>query len=516
MIHLDRRARTGLLLGAVAQFLALCTAFLASLVGFAFAPVALGQAIIEVLPGSISVPLIELLQHWAQRILVASVLIAFLVCGAAAGTLTLDPHRRTSAVVLVGQAPWVGAAILAALFASAQIPLPASLVGAGIGLAAFFGTLALLADGARDHVEDTADAAASPDRRRALLGAMALGIVVAVGGIAAGRPLRAIGGRAERVKQAARRLRRAEPVRPGSPAFDAVPGITPRLTDINDHYTVDTALVDPRVDPARWKLEVTGAVDAPFSLSYEELLDLEAVEQLHTLECISNEIGGDLVGTALWTGVSLRELLERARPRPGAFDVVLRSVDGYSDSIRVAKAMEPTTIVAYLMNGYTLPEDHGYPARVLVPNIYGMKNVKWLTKIEVVTNDFQGYWMERGWSDLAVVNTRSRIDSPFRVRWDGGQVPLGGIANAGSRAIERVEISLDGGARWTDAELEEPLGPLTWRRWRYLWTPPGTGKHVVLVRATDGEGQLQTATKRPPFPSGSTGYDSIELDVTRG
>src|SRR5687767_620735 len=512
----DRRARTGLLLGAVAQFLALCTSFLASLFGFAFAPVALGQAIIEVLPGWISVPLIELLQFWAQRLLVASVLIAFLVAGAVAGALALDPRYRTPAVVIAGAAPWLGAALLAALFASSQIPLAASLVGAGVGLATFFATLALLADGAQESGLDDPAAVASPDRRRALLGAMAVGLVVAVGGIAGGQPLRAIGAQAERVKQAARRLKFSETVAAGDPAFDAVPDLTPRLSPLNEHYTVDTALIDPRVDAARWKLEVGGAVESPFALSYEELLDLEAVEQLHTLECISNEIGGDLIGTALWTGVPLRDLLDRARPRASAFDVVLTSVDGYTDSIRVAKAMEPKTIVAYLMNGYTLPEQHGYPARLLVPNIYGMKNVKWLTKIEVVTNDFQGYWMERGWSDLAVVNTHSRIDTPYRVRWDGGQVPLGGIANAGSRGVARVEISTDGGARWSDAELEEALGPLTWRRWRFLWTPPGTGKHVVLVRATDGEGQLQTATKRPPFPSGSTGFDSIELDVFRG
>ena len=516
MTRFDRRARTGLLLGSVAQFLALCTAFLASIFGFAFAPAALGQAIIEVLPGWISVPVIELLQFWAQRLLVASILVAFVVCGAATGALTLDPRRRTGAVVLVGAAPWAGAAILAALFASSQIPLAASLVGAGIGLASFFGTLALLADGAQEPVRDGEPAVASPDRRRALLGAMAIGIVAAVGGIAGGRPLRAIGAQAERVKQLARRLKFAETVRPGDPAFDAIPDITPRLTDLNDHYTVDTALIDPRVDAARWKLEIGGAVDEPYSITYEELLDLEAVEQLHTLECISNEVGGDLIGTALWTGVPLRDLLDRAKPQSGAFDVVLRSVDGYTDSIRVAKAMEPKTIVAYLMNGYTLPEEHGYPVRLLVPNIYGMKNVKWLTRIELVTTDFQGYWMERGWSDLAVVNTHSRIDTPFRVRWDGGQIPLGGIANAGSRRIARVEVSTDNGARWSDAELEDPLGPLTWRRWRYLWTPPGTGKHVVLIRATDSEGQPQTATKRPPFPSGSTGYDSIELDVTRG
>lgn len=508
----DRHTRTGLVVGAVAQFLALCVSFIGSLFGFAFAPAALGQAIIELLPGWISVPLIELLQFWAQRLLVAGILAGFLVAGALVGALAIDPRVRTRTVVAAGAAPWIIAVVSAALFASAQIPALAALVGAGIGSATFFGVLALLAEGATEPGPDTATA---PDRRRALLGAMAIAAVAAVGGLAGARPLQAIGARAERVKQAARRLRLTETVRPGDPAFESDPHLTRRLTDINDHYTVDTALIDPRVDVARWKLEIAGAVAAPYSISYEELLDLEAVEQLHTLECISNETGGDLIGTALWTGVPLSDLLERARPETGAFDVVLRSVDGYADSIRFAKAMEPKTIVAYLMNGYTLPEDHGYPVRVLVPNIYGMKNVKWLTKIEVVKTDFQGYWMERGWSDLAVVNTHSRIDTPYRVKWDGGPVAIAGIANAGSRRVPRVEVSSDGGRSWADAELEEPLGPLTWRRWRFLWTPPGTGKHTLVVRATDGEGQVQTATRRPPFPSGSTGYHSIEFEVGR-
>lgn len=509
-----RQQGTGLLLGAVAQLLALCVAFLSTLLGVAFAPAVLGQAVIELLPGWISVPLIELLQHWAQRLLLIAILGGFLAAGAIGGALALDPRRRDLAVVGAGAAPWAGAAVFAALFARAQVPLTSALAAAGIGGAAYFALLVLLADGARPP--EGPEAPASPTRRRALLGAMAAGLVAGVGGLASATPLRAFGPQVEHVKQAARRLRHRETVGAPDPEFERVPDLTPRLTDINAHYTVDTALIDPRVDAARWRLEIAGAVDAPYSLGYEELLDLEAVEQLHTLECISNEVGGALIGTTLWTGVPLRDLLERARPHANAYDVVLRSVDGYTDSIRFAKAMEPKTIVAYLMDGYTLPEDHGFPARLLVPNIYGMKNVKWLARVEVVPTDFQGYWMERGWSDLAVVNTHSRIDTPYRVRWDGGTVALGGIANAGSRGIARVEISTDGGARWADAVLEEPLGPLTWRRWRYAWTPPGIGKHTVLVRATDGEGQLQTATRRPPFPSGSTGYDSIELEVTRG
>jgi hypothetical protein len=280
---------------------------------------------------------------------------------------------------------------------------------------------------------------------------------------------------------------------------------------------VDTALLDPAVDVTRWRLEVSGAVAEPFSLSYDELLELEAVEQLHTLECISNEIGGDLISTALWTGVPLHDLLLRARPRADAFDVILHSVDAYTDSIRLAKALEPQTIVAYLMNGYRLPVEHGFPARVPVPNIYGMKNVKWVEKIEVATFDYLGYWMERGWSDVAVMNTHSRIDVPGQtVKWSGREVEVAGIANAGSRGVARVEVSTDGGATWVDAELEPALGPLTWRRWRFLWLPPGAGTYRLRVRATDGAGQVQTATRRPVFPDGSTGHHAVELAVQRG
>lgn len=511
VIRIDGRARTGLLLGAVAQFIALAVAFMGSLVIGVFAPFALGQALIELMPGWLSAPLIEQLQFWAQRLLVIGVIVLFVITGAIAGALAIDPAVRTRTVVLAGAAPWAGAALLSMIFASSQVQPVAAIAGAGLGLAGFFGLLSLLAEGANDPL---LTAPASPDRRRALMGAMAVGIVAALGGLASARPLSALSGAAERVKQTARRLVHSEPPAAASD-LDSIPGLTPRLTPIDVHYTVDTALIDPLVDVADWRLEIGGAVAQPFALSYEELLELPAVEQLHTLECIDNKIGGDLIGTTLWTGVPLRDLLDRARPESGALDVVFRSVDGYSDSVRFTKAMEPKTILAYLMDGYRLPKEHGFPVRLLIPNIYGMKNVKWVARIEVVKHDYLGYWMERGWSDLAVVNTHSRIDTRSRLTWTGGAVTVAGIANAGSRGISRVEVSTDDGATWREAELETPLGPLTWRRWRLLWTPDRVGPHSVLVRATDGEGQTQTATERGAFPSGSTGYHRVQVDVVR-
>jgi DMSO/TMAO reductase YedYZ molybdopterin-dependent catalytic subunit len=315
---------------------------------------------------------------------------------------------------------------------------------------------------------------------------------------------------------AARRLRTRVDIPAPDPAVDALPGITPRITANADHYTVDTTLVKPRVLIDEWRLDILGEVESPFSLTYDQLLDLEAVEQLHTLECISNYVGGDLISTALWTGVPLRDLLNRARVKPGAYDVVFTSVDGYTDSIRIAKAMEERTLVAYLMNGETVPQDHGYPARMLVPDIYGMKNVKWIRSIEVKNFDFFGYWQTQGWSDSAPINTNARIDVPGRsVRWDGGTVTVAGIAFAGARGISKVELSTDGAKSWGMATLEDAMGPLTWRRWSYRWTPNSAGPARLIVRATDGTGNTETPIGRPPYPDGATGYDAVDVTVQR-
>lgn len=499
------------------MFFALDLAFLASLGGFAFAPDALGQAIIALLPGAIVVPLIALLQHWAKRLLVAGVLVLFLAAGAHAGRLAVEPRRRDRAVLATGALPWVATVALGALFAPASLDLASVLFTSGIGAASFFVALQLLA-GLATYQPARATTVRSPARRRVLFGAAAAAAVVALASLGGGAAVRALAKRAEGIPFVARRLRARVTPPPALETFESVRGLTPRVTDNADHYTVDTTLIKPTVDIATWQLDIGGAVARPFSLSYDDLLDLEAVEQLKTLECISNTVGGELISTALWTGVPLRDLLTRAQPDQKTYDVKLTSVDGYTDSIRIEKALEPDTIVAYLMNGVTLPQDHGYPARLLVPNIYGMKNVKWLRSIECVTFDYQGYWMQRGWSDSAIINTNTRIDTPGRaVQWDGSTpVPVAGIAFAGSRGILRVEVSTDGGATFGPAELEPPLGPLSWVRWKLDWLPPGPGRYRLLARSTDRTGALETEVRREPFPNGATGWDSVEVTVTPG
>lgn len=507
MPHMSSRG-PALTAGIVSMVCALLITFLLSVLGIPFAPAVLGQAIIEALPGWISIPLIELLQFWAQRLLIVGVLAGFVACGAAAGILAADERARTWHVVAAAALPWVAAVVLGQVFAGETTDLASSLFAAALGAATTFGMLWFLL---------SAERLATPvslSRRRALTGALAVAGAFAFASLALGGVIRAARAKVEPVTLAIRNLRKREEPAPGDAAFDAIPGLEPRLTDVPSHYTVDTALIDPRVDVADWKLYVAGHVERPFELTFAELLDLAAVERPHTLECISNEIGGDLTSTAIWAGVPMADLLARAGPLPDAFDVVMTSVDGYTDSVPITKAQDPDTLVAYLMNGQTIPEEHGYPVRALIPGIYGMKNVKWLTRIDVMTGDFLGYWMERGWSDVATYNTHVRIDSPTGPVRGGAPVQVAGIAFAGSRGIRRVEVSTDGGTTWAEAVLEQPPGRQTWLRWRYEWAAPSTGRHRLTARATDGTGQVQTSVQRPPFPSGSSGYHSREVTVS--
>jgi DMSO/TMAO reductase YedYZ molybdopterin-dependent catalytic subunit len=499
----------GALAGVVAMTFALLVTFLLSVIGTPYPPVALGQAIIEALPGWISVPLIELLQHWAQRLLVVGVLGIYLVAGGMTGVAATSARVSTSTVVALAALPWVATVALAQVLAGAKVDLPGDLFASAVGAGAVFAALAFLL---------AAERVATPTalgRRRVLLGALGVAGAVAVASTLLGSTVRAARAKTQPIALAVRRLRASEPVAAADPAYDSITRLAPRITRNEDHYTVDTTLIKPRVDVATWKLEVAGEVERPYAIGYEELLDMEAVERPHTLECISNEIGGDLISTAVWVGVPMADLIARAAPKAGGYDVVLTSVDGYNDSIRIAKALDPDTLVAYLMNGVTLPEEHGYPARALIPGIYGMKNVKWLQRIEVVTFDFQGYWMERGWSDIAAYNTHVRIDSPTGSgRPVDGTLVVAGIAFAGQRGIAKVELSTDGGKTWSEAALEAPPGRHTWRRWRYPWTVPGSGRYRLVARATDGTGQTQTSVQRPPFPDGSTGYHAIDISVT--
>lgn len=293
-----------------------------------------------------------------------------------------------------------------------------------------------------------------------------------------------------------------------------LPDLSAEVTSNKDFYGVSKDfLSDPTVNGETWKLTVDGEVTQPFTLTYKDLTALPTQKQYETLMCISNEVGGNYMSNALWEGIPLADLLKKAGSiKPGATKVVLHAADNYSDSIHLTKALEATTLVAVRMNGETLPSSHGYPARLLVPGIYGMKHVKWINRIEVVNTDYQGYWQQNGWSDPAPVKMTSRIDTPIQ----GGKVSVGkpnfiaGVAFSGNKGISQVEVSTDAGKTWQKTTLKRPLSALTWVLWQLPWQP-AAGNNQLVVRATDLEGNVQTPEIAQPLPDGSSGYHTITV-----
>jgi DMSO/TMAO reductase YedYZ molybdopterin-dependent catalytic subunit len=298
-----------------------------------------------------------------------------------------------------------------------------------------------------------------------------------------------------------------------------VEGISPIVVPNDQFYRIDTALVAPRVDADGWQLRVTGLVDRELTLSYDDLQSMPLFEQYVTIACVSNEVGGRLVGNALWTGVDLREVLDMAGVQPDADQIVGRSVDGFTAGFPTRWATDPERrpMIAIGMNGEPLPVDHGYPARLIIPGLYGyVSATKWLSDIELTTWDaFDGYWIPRGWAKEAPILTQSRIDTPrdgARVA-AGTSVPIAGVAWAPDRGIARVEVQVDDGA-WQEAELSEPLSDAAWVQWKLVWaTPSDGGRHQLRVRATDGSGEVQTAEITPPAPDGARGHHGISLSV---
>lgn len=290
--------------------------------------------------------------------------------------------------------------------------------------------------------------------------------------------------------------------------------LPPEITPTAAFYHVSKNFIDPSVDGKAWRLQFDGLVAQPFELTYQDLKSLPFRQHPATLLCISNEVGGDLISNGEWTVTSLGDLIARAVPTGNIRDVVLHAADGYEDSIPLAKALESDCVIAWELNGDPLTTGHGYPARLLVPGIYGMKNVKWLTRVELVGEDVKGFWQSRGWDDTAEIRSMSRIDFPGSGSSVAGPViRLGGVAFCGDRGVGSVEISTDGGQTWSLAALQPPTSNLTWALWTYDWHPQERGEHRISVRAVDRTGQVQIVSRRGPFPAGSTGLHTISLLV---
>ena len=290
------------------------------------------------------------------------------------------------------------------------------------------------------------------------------------------------------------------------------PDVQP-ITPTEDFYTVTKNVIDPDVARSLWRLEVAGMVDRPRDYSYADLRALPVTVQETTLMCISNWVGGGLMSNAVWKGVPLRSLIEASGPRPGVVEVMFRAVDGYTDTIPFEKAMDQATFVAYEMNDAPLTQTHGFPARILVPGMYGEKSAKWVTRIELVDHDAKGFYEQQGWGPDFVVPTRSRFDFPYydqAIKFQPS-IALKGIAFGGDRGVSRVEVSTDGGRAWGEAKIDYPGSRLTWALWSYDWWPAQAGEYKLVVRATDGAGALQIAEDRSTVPQGATGYHRVTV-----
>lgn len=464
---------------------------------------AVGGWVIDVVPPAIKDLAIRIFGTADKPALLAGII----VVAALLGGLVVGPVARRSrgAAALVFGLFGVAGALAAAREPGTEVPMPllAGLVAAGAG---WWVTVQLL------------ERAAEPtdEGRRAFLRAASAVLVLGAASALVGRNLlertkRVLAGRGDVILPEPASA--APPVPPN--ASLPVPGVSPIITPNRDFYRIDTALSTPRVDIATWTLRIEGNVAEPFEITYPELLDMPMIERRITIACVSNQVGGDLVGTATWMGVPLRELLDRARPGPGAEQVVGRSVDDFTVGFPLEAVYDGReALVAVGMNGEPLPFEHGFPARLVVAGLYGyVSATKWLSSIELRTWDgFDAYWIPRGWAKEAPIKTQSRIDTPrHNARLAPQRRAVAGVAWAPTRGISKVEVQIDDGP-WREAVLSEPLSENTWRQWMIEWDPtPGT--HVLRVRATDGDGVLQDGELRPPAPDGATGWHTISVRV---
>jgi DMSO/TMAO reductase YedYZ molybdopterin-dependent catalytic subunit len=426
----------------------------------------------------------------------------------AAGIGVLAARRRTPGLIAVVALGGVaGIAVVTRPSASALDLLPA-VVGAFAGM----GVLSALLD--RAAPPDTTSYKGH-DRRaflRAGIITAALSVIGGAGAVWLGKGERSVQQSAAAVRLPAPAV--AAPVLPAG-ADLRLNGLTPYVTSRDAFYRIDTALVLPRLTTKDWRLRIHGMVEREVHLTFDQLLALPMIERYVTLSCVSNEVGGNLIGNALWMGYPLKDLLTQANPSSSADMVLSRSIDGFTAGSPLAALTDGRdAMLAIAMDGQVLPQEHGFPARLVVPGLYGyVSATKWVVDLEVTRFDqAQGYWTPRGWSALGPIKTESRFDVPH----DGSHVTAGIVAVAGvawavHRGVQKVEVQVDDGA-WAEARLADDVSIDTWRQWVFEW-PATAGQHRLRVRATDGTGTVQTSVGAPPPPNGASGYDEIRVTV---
>ena len=510
--------------GVVAAGFALAVTEIVSVVGSRHGPSVVSTVasrMVDLTAGALKNLAVSLFGTNDKAALLTGIVVISLIVGAALGVASI---RRK----WVGSLGFVGFAVVGVLCArsdpqASNLPLAiASLLGAaaGVGTLRFLSNVGSHPPQDQDHRGDSIRRSPAqdprvktPDRRAFLL---------ASGTASAAAVVLAVTARRWRGVSVASRSRAAtllpdakETV--GAPATQpfAVDGVSPFITPNADFYRIDTAIFVPQVNVSTWKLTIDGMVDRPVSFTYTDLLGMDLIEQPITISCVSNEVGGDLVGNARWRGVPLNVLLDRAGVKPGATQIVGRSVDGFTVGFPTEKALDGrVAMVAVGMNGEPLPIDHGYPARLIVAGLYGyVSATKWLKQIQLTRlEDFDAYWIPRGWAKQAPIKTQSRIDTPRGgQKLVAGPIAIAGVAWAPTRGITRVEVQVDN-EPWQAAQLGETASANTWVQWLYRWDAPA-GRHHLRVRATDGTGQTQTAQVQRPEPDGATGYHTRTVTV---
>lgn len=521
------------LLAAVAGMAA--AHLVAGLVSPAASPVlAVGSAVIDLTPTPVKEFAVARFGTADKPILLGSVTFVTLLVAGLAGVLSRRRPRAGAVVVVV----LTGLATVAALLRPVAGPVDAvpGLVAAAVGVAVLLrlrralggpssgGSAPGRATGAgelaaqlphpaypRAGLPHTAYPTAHDGRRQFLVGAAGVS-AGAAGAVVLGQRL------AEPAGPSAARLPAAADAAGAFPAGleRRVAGVSPLRTSQRSFYRVDTALVVPRVDADRWRLELDGMVDRPFTIGYTELLAMPMVERDITMTCVSNEVGGGYVGAARWLGVRLTDLLDRAGVRSGSDQLLSTAVDGFTigtpmDVVRDGR----DALVAVAMNGEPLSAVHGYPARMITPGLYGFVGAtKWLTRLTATTYaEDRAYWTERGWATAAPVKTASRIDTPRALSTvRAGKTAVGGVAWAQRRGIRSVEVRVDDGP-WQAATLGPDVGVDYWRQWFLPWEAT-SGRHDIAVRATDGTGTLQDSARATPFPNGASGLQQIVVFVS--
>jgi DMSO/TMAO reductase YedYZ molybdopterin-dependent catalytic subunit len=506
----------------------------------------LAQGVVQLTPGQLVTKGIETLGQADIPTLITSLIVGALVVAAILANLAV----RSPIVALAAVGILAAVAIAATLAEPFVAPtLTVVTVVSALAVGALTTELLLHAAGLRAPKPVVAEPASDPRLSPAVrskeaysAGGMRVGrsgfLLLSGGATVAGIAALSVGrlsGRGEQAATGPKRLKLPEaPTKPSSqpavkhgtlppPSKDAsieVPGMPKLITPAISFYLIDTELISPRIDANTWKLSVKGAVDNPVEFSYKDLLDMSTREADITLSCVSNTVGGGLVSNGRWTGVLLSDILEEAgmsrdKITNASRQLVGRSVDGFTTGFKTDIALDGrNALVAFGLNGSELPVKHGYPVRLVIPGLYGyVSATKWLTEIELTNWNFDAYWIQRTWSKEGPIKTQSRIDTiSAGANLSSGKNQIGGIAWAPHRGIQKVEVTTDGGETWNTASLAKQLAEDAWRQYVYDWEAK-PGDYTIQVRATDGNGETQTASNAPPHPSGATGYHTIYVTV---